>query len=71
MKFKVVMMVLAFCSLAQASQLDSKSLFIGIGIGSGVYATRNVVVKPVAKATAKAAKKTARATVHAVTLGRK
>lgn len=54
-----------------ASQLDSKSLFIGVGLGLGTYASRQYIAKPVAKATKKAAKKTAYGAVHIVTLGKK
>ncbi len=68
---KQVLAVVLLCGLATASQLDSKSLFIGVGIGLGTYATRNFIAKPVAKATVKAAKKTARMTVHVVTLNKR
>jgi len=71
MKLKIVTALLILSSFCYASQLDSKSLFIGIGIGSGVYASRNVIAKPIAKATVKVAKKTASATKHIVTFGKK
>lgn len=45
--------------LANAGTLDSKSLYIGIGIGAGSFVTRNYVALPVTRATKKAAKKTA------------
>ena len=62
---------LLLCSVCAASQLDSKSLYIGVSIGLGTYATRTYIAKPVAKATVKASKKTVKATKHVVTLGRK
>ena len=71
MKTKIVVALLTLSSLSEASQLDSKSLFIGVSLGLGTYATRNYVAKPVAKATVKASKKTAKATLHVVTLGKK
>jgi len=71
MKTKIAVVLLILSSLSEASQLDSKSLFVGVSLGLGTYATRNVIAKPVAKATTKAAKKTARATIHVVTFGRK
>ena len=63
--------LLIFGSVGNASELDSKSLFVGVGLGLGTYASRQYIAKPVVKATVKAAKKTAKGTLHAVTLGRK
>lgn len=71
MKTKLVVFLLLLSSFAKATQLDSKSLFIGVGLGLGIYTTRTVIAKPVAKATTAAIKKTSHAVVHAVTLGKK
>lgn len=71
MKNKLLTIVLLTGTLCEGSQLDSKSLFIGVGLGLGTYATRNYIAKPVASVTVKAAKKTAKGTVHVVTLGKK
>lgn len=71
MKIKLITCVLLLVSVAKASQLDSKSLFIGVGLGLGTYASRNYIAKPVASASVKAAKKTAHATKYAVTFGKK
>ncbi len=68
---KPVLAVVLLCGMAMASQLDSKSLFVGTSIGLGTYATRNYIAKPVAKAMVKATKKTARMTVHVVTLNKR
>lgn len=70
-KLRIAVVVLTLSCLSIASQLDSKSLFVGVGLGLGTYATRNYIAKPVAKATVKAAKKTSKATLHVVTLGKK
>ena len=70
-KLSVAVVLLTLSSMSWASQLDSKSLFVGVSLGLGTYATRNYIAKPVAKATAKAAKKTSKATLHVVTLGKK
>jgi hypothetical protein len=67
MKTKLIILLLALSSLSEASQLDSKSLFIGVGLGTGTFATRTYIAKPVAQATKKAARKC----VHVVTLGKK
>lgn len=56
---------------AYASALDGKSLVVGIGIGAGMFVTRNYIALPAAKASKKAARKTARAAVHVITLGKK
>jgi hypothetical protein len=71
MKLKLTLLLLTLSPMMYASQLDSKSLFIGVGLGLGTYASRQYIAKPVAKATKKAAKKTAYGAVHIVTLGKK
>jgi hypothetical protein len=58
MNKKICVALLLFSSLSFGSQLDSKSLFIGMGIGGGTFVTRNYIALPVAKATKKASKKT-------------
>jgi hypothetical protein len=68
---RLATILLLLSSVAFAGTLDSKSLYIGLGIGAGSVVTRNYVAIPIAKATKKAAQKTARATVHVVTLGKK
>lgn len=68
---KQLICALLLSAVCSASQLDSKSLFIGIGIGSGLYATRQHTVYPVSKATAKGTKKGVKAVVHVVTFGKK
>ena len=62
--------VLLLSGVSFAGTLDSASLYIGIGLGAGMFVTRNYVALPVARTTKKAAKKTAHATVHVVTLGK-
>ena len=72
MRMKLITGLLLLSSVvAQASQLDSKSLFIGVGLGLGTYASRQYIAKPVAKATKKAAVKTSKGAIHVVTLGKK
>ena len=68
---RLVVVFLSLSCLSLASQLDSKSLFVGVSLGLGTYATRNYIAKPVAKVTVKAAKKTSKATLHVVTFGKK
>jgi len=67
----MIVIILALSALARAGTFDSRSLYIGIGIGAGTFVTRNYAAIPVAKAAKKAAKKTAKATVHVVTLGKR
>jgi hypothetical protein len=62
--------VLLLSGVAFAGTLDGKSLSVGIGIGAGMFVTRNYVALPVAKATKKAVKKTAKVTFHMVKNGR-
>lgn len=57
-------------SMAASAAIDSKSLFIGIGLGTGMYMTKNHVVIPAAKAAKSAVKKTSKGIYHVVT-GRK
>lgn len=66
-KVKTVVAILILSNLGLASTLDSKSLFIGIGIGAGTYMAR----KPIARGVKRTAKVTAKATVKVVTLGKK
>lgn len=69
MKLRIATAVLVLSSFAGA--IDGKSLTLGIGLGAGMFVTRNYIALPVAHATVKVAKKTARATIHVVTLGHK
>jgi hypothetical protein len=62
--------VLLLSGVAFAGTLESKSLYVGIGIGAGMFVTRNYVALPVAHATKKVVKKTAKVTYHMVKSGR-
>ena len=62
MKSKLLAFILLASTLSPA--MDSKSLWLGIAIGSGVYATRNHVAIPAAKASGKGAKNAAKATAR-------
>lgn len=57
-----ILAILLISSSAYA--VDSKSMFLGMGLGAGMFVTRNYVALPVAKATKKAVKKSYGAVFH-------
>jgi hypothetical protein len=61
---KMLCVVLLATVMASATELDSKSLYVGIGIGAGVAVTKNYIAIPLAKKTARATKKASKVTAR-------